>query len=166
MVTLARFPCAFATLLKIGRYYNTTMCHYWDMSVKQPVYYSVNQAIVPNLTHRCATCTVTTHFYSAEFSIGNHMDSSAICEYIFAQAIGRVIARAIASAIQRCHFCLKTPYGYQTHRMHRTRRRCTGAVHGSVSKQRIFLRLQTQQIFAPLSPFGLMPRHVHVAMVV
>ncbi len=22
------------TLLKMGRYYNTTMCHYWDMSVK------------------------------------------------------------------------------------------------------------------------------------
>ncbi len=22
------------TLLKIGRYYNTTMCHYWDMLVK------------------------------------------------------------------------------------------------------------------------------------
>ncbi len=21
-------------LLKMGRYYNTTMCHYWDMSVK------------------------------------------------------------------------------------------------------------------------------------
>ncbi len=22
------------TLLKMGRYYNTTMCHYWDMLVK------------------------------------------------------------------------------------------------------------------------------------
>ncbi len=22
------------TLLKMSRYYNTTMCHYWDMSVK------------------------------------------------------------------------------------------------------------------------------------
>ncbi len=25
--------CVYA-LLKMGRYYNTTMCHYWDMSVK------------------------------------------------------------------------------------------------------------------------------------
>ncbi len=24
----------FITLLKMGRYYNTTLCHYWDMSVK------------------------------------------------------------------------------------------------------------------------------------
>ncbi len=23
-----------STLLKMGRYYNTTLCHYWDMSVK------------------------------------------------------------------------------------------------------------------------------------
>ncbi len=28
--------CAFynIALLKMGRYYNTTMCHYWDVSVK------------------------------------------------------------------------------------------------------------------------------------
>ncbi len=25
---------SFNTLLKMGRYYNTTMCHYWDMLVK------------------------------------------------------------------------------------------------------------------------------------
>ncbi len=24
----------YCTLLKMGRYYNTTTCHYWDMSVK------------------------------------------------------------------------------------------------------------------------------------
>ncbi len=30
------------TLLKICRYYSTTMCYYWDMSVKYSVYCSVN----------------------------------------------------------------------------------------------------------------------------
>ncbi len=26
-------PIEITTLLKMGRYYSTTMCHYWDMSV-------------------------------------------------------------------------------------------------------------------------------------
>ncbi len=34
--TLSKHLCAwgFTALLKMGRYYNTTMCHYWDMLVK------------------------------------------------------------------------------------------------------------------------------------
>ncbi len=28
------YPASVPTLLKMGRYYNATMCHYWDMSLK------------------------------------------------------------------------------------------------------------------------------------
>ncbi len=47
------------TLLKMGRYCSTTMCYYWDMSVKVSILLS-KLTIVPILTHCCAT--VTTHF--------------------------------------------------------------------------------------------------------
>ncbi len=40
---------AWRTLLKMGHYYSTTVCHYWDTSVKQSVYCSVKFAIAPYL---------------------------------------------------------------------------------------------------------------------
>ncbi len=77
------------TLLQLSRYYNTTLCHYWDMLQckvpEEPAFSFIwhqngwakkkkvskivsillsKLAIVPILTHRCATVTttVTTHF--------------------------------------------------------------------------------------------------------
>ncbi len=32
-VVLPRYNIAYITVKKMGHYYNTTLCHYWDMSV-------------------------------------------------------------------------------------------------------------------------------------
>ncbi len=42
---MRQWLCVNGTLLIMSRYYNTTMSHYWDMSVKQLVYCSVNQQL-------------------------------------------------------------------------------------------------------------------------